>query len=56
MTINEARIKANMSCAEVAHMLGYPVKTVEAWDKGERNAPPFVEKRIVEELIRIANK
>lgn len=56
MNIKEARIKAGMTTAHVAKMLGYPERKIINWEEGTDVIAPFIEKRIVEELLRIAQK
>lgn len=56
MNLKEAREAAGMTAMQVAKLLGYPVKRIEDWESGQAVINPFVEKRIVEELTKIANK
>lgn len=56
MNIKEAREQAGMTTANVAKMLGYPEKRILDWESGNAVIASFVEKRIVEELLRIAEK
>lgn len=56
MNIKEAREMAGMTRVNVAKMLGYPEKKIQDWEEGNAVIAPFIEKRIVEELLRIARK
>lgn len=53
--IKEARLKAGFSQATVSKLLEIPKRTIEAWETGDRNPPPYVEKLIVAELNRLAD-
>lgn len=53
--IKEARLLAGISQASMSKMLDIPKRTIEAWETGVRNPPPYVEKLVVAELNRIAD-
>ena len=55
-TIKEARTNANLSQAAMSELLDIPKRTIEAWESGERKPPSYVEKLVIAELNRIANK
>ena len=52
--IKEARLNADISQAVMSKLLDIPKRTIEAWETGDRNPPPYVEKLVVAELNRIA--
>ncbi len=52
--IKEARLKANISQAEMSKRLEIPKRTIEAWEEGQRTPPTYVERLVVAELERIA--
>ena len=52
MTIEEARKKMNMSRREVSEWLEIPYRTLSGWENGERVCPSYVEKLIVEKIMR----
>ena len=52
MTIEEARKQAGMSRGEVAEWLGIPYRTLQNWEIGERQCPDYVERLIVEKILR----
>lgn len=54
MTIKEARQIAGLTLQEMSEKLEIPIRTVEAWNVGKRTPPPYVERLIVDELLRIA--
>jgi DNA-binding transcriptional regulator YiaG len=54
--IKEARLKANISQAEMSKRLEIPKRTIEAWETGDRNPPAYVERLVVAELERIAKE
>lgn len=53
MTIKEAREQAGLSRAAMSRMFDIPVRTLEDWDAGKSNPPPYVEKLIIEKLQTI---
>ena len=52
MNITEAREKAGMSRKEVSEWLEIPYRTMCGWENGERTCPAYVEKLIVEKILR----
>ena len=52
MNITEAREKAGMSRKEVSEWLEIPYRTMCGWENGERTCPTYVEKLIVEKILR----
>lgn len=53
MSLKEMREAAGLTVLEAAKVLGFPVKTWESWENGERTPAPFIEKQIVEKLKKI---
>lgn len=51
MKIEEARKQKNMSRKEVSEWLEIPYRTLQNWEIGERQCPPYVEKLIVEKIL-----
>lgn len=54
--IKEARLRANISQADMSKRLEIPKRTIEAWETGDRNPPAYVERLVVAELERIAEE
>lgn len=52
MNISEAREKMHMSRREVSDWLGIPYRTMCGWENGERVCQTYVEKLIVEKILR----
>lgn len=52
MTIEQARKQVNMSRREVAEWLEIPYRTLTNWENGERPCPVYIEKLIVEKILR----
>ena len=52
MKIEEARKKKGMSRKEVSDWLDIPYRTLCGWENGERTCPHYVEKLIVEKIMR----
>lgn len=52
MTIKEARTQAGWSQAALAAYLDIPKRTIENWESGVRIAPEYVEKLVVNEILR----
>ena len=53
MTIKEAREQAGLSRAKMSRLFEIPVRTLEDWDAGKSNPPPYVAKLIIEKLERM---
>lgn len=52
MTIKEARTQAGWSQAILSTYLDIPKRTIENWESGVREAPEYVEKLVVNEILR----
>lgn len=52
MNIEEARKKMHMSRKEVSDWLEIPYRTMCGWENGERVCPNYVEKLIIEKILR----
>lgn len=52
MTIEDARKQMNMSRREVSEWLEIPYRTLSGWENGERACPAYIEKLIVEKILR----
>lgn len=51
--LKEARNNAGLTQQAMADKLEIPKKTIEAWEAGQRNPPPYVERLVIKELERI---
>ena len=56
MTIKEARLAAGLTQQSMSELLEIPKRTIEDWEAGRRKCPPYVERLIVQELLRIAEE
>lgn len=56
MNIKEARLNAGLTQARMSELLEIPKRTIGDWETGQRTPPIYVEKLIVRELERIAEK
>ena len=54
MTIKEARHLSGLSQVEMAKVLEIPRRTIEEWEANRRKPPVYVEKLVVEKLLKIA--
>ena len=54
--IKEARIEAGLTQEAMAEKLGIPKRTIQDWEREKRNPPGYVERLVVDELKRIAQK
>jgi DNA-binding transcriptional regulator YiaG len=52
MKIEEARKQKNMSRRELSEWLEIPYRTLTNWENGERSCPNYIEKLIVEKILR----
>ena len=52
MKIEEARKQKNMSRKELSEWLEIPYRTLTNWENGERSCPDYIEKLIVEKILR----
>ena len=53
MTLKEARKKANLTQKEMSDKLEIPLRTIGAWETGDRKCPKYVEKLIIEKLLSL---
>lgn len=53
MSLKELREATGLTLAEAAKVLGFPVKTWESWESGERKPAPFIEKQIIDKLNKM---
>lgn len=49
--IKEARLLVGMSQAQVCRELGIPRRTLQDWEYGTNNPPPYVEKLVIDKLL-----
>ena len=54
--IKKARLAVGFTQAEMSEKLGIPKRTIEEWDRGKTNPPQYVERLVIEELMRVAKK
>ncbi|MDO4285188.1 MAG: helix-turn-helix domain-containing protein [Eubacteriales bacterium] len=52
MTIEQAREQMGMSRKDVSEWLGIPYRTLQNWEIGERQCPDYVERLVVEKILR----
>lgn len=52
MTIEEARKKVGMSRKQLSDWLEIPYRTLSNWETGERACPQYVERLVVEKIMR----
>ncbi len=52
MTIEEARKQVKMSRKELSDWLEIPYRSLTNWENGERECPKYLEKLIVEKILR----
>lgn len=52
MTIEEARKSKGLSRKDVPEWLEIPYRTLQNWEIGERVCPPYVEKLVIEKILR----
>ena len=53
MTLKELREATGLTAQEAAKVLGFPVKTWESWEEGEKSPAPFIEKAIIDKLNKM---
>ena len=53
MTLKELREATGLTIQEAAKVLGFPVKTWESWENGEKSPAPFIEKQIADKLNKM---
>lgn len=56
MSIKEERLKAGLTQRQMSDILEIPLRTIGNWEDGSRKCPPYVERLIINELRRIADK
>ena len=56
MKIKEARLNAGLTQAQMSELLEIPKRTIGDWETGTRTPPIYVEKLVIRELERIAEK
>lgn len=56
LTIKEARENAKLTQVKMSELLEIPKRTIEDWENGRRKPPIYVEKLVVNELVRIAKE
>ena len=54
--LKEARQAAGLTQSEMASSLEIPKRTIENWETFKNSPPPYVERLIIAELNRIAQK
>lgn len=54
MTLREARLAAGLTQQQMSDQLEIPKRTIENWETGSRKCPPYVERLVIKELLRIA--
>lgn len=54
--LKEARLAAGLTQAKMAELLDIPKRTVEDWEREVRTPPPYVERLVIAELKRIAER
>lgn len=54
--IKEARENAGMTIKELAELLGAPYRTVQDWNAGKRQPPPWIERLVLEKIDRHAKE
>lgn len=52
MTIEEARKQVGLNRRELSEWLEIPYRSLSNWENGERECPQYVEKLIVEKILR----
>ena len=56
MSIKEERLKAGLTQQQMSDLMLIPKRTIENWEAGSRQCPPYVERLIIKELKEIAAK
>jgi DNA-binding transcriptional regulator YiaG len=56
MTIKEARLLAGLTQQQMSDLFEIPKRTIENWEAGDRNPPAYVEKLIIDKLLRLAEQ
>ena len=50
------REKAMLTQEKMSCLLGIPKRTIENWESGTRNPPVYVEKLVLEKLMKLAEE
>lgn len=53
MTLKETREKAGLSVETAAKLAGFPVKTYEAWESGEKQPVKFIESMLLDKFTKM---
>lgn len=56
MTIKEARLLAGLTQQQMSDLFEIPKRTIENWEAGDRTPPAYVEKLIIDKLLRLAEQ
>jgi len=56
MSIKEERINAGLTQQQMSDLMLIPKRTIENWETGYRQCPPYVERLVIKELREIASK
>lgn len=54
--IKQARLDAKLTQDAMSKLLEIPIRTLQGWELGERKAPPYVEKLIIDKLKTLKNR
>lgn len=55
-TFKEARLAAGLTQQKLSDLTEIPKRTIEEWEGGRRNPPPYVQRLVLAELKRIAKE
>lgn len=56
MTLKEARIQAGLSVETAAKLAGFPIKTYEAWENGDKEPVKFIETMLMDKFKKFSDK
>lgn len=54
MKLRELRLQRGLSVAALSSLSGVPVRTIGSWEDGSRKCPPWAERLVIAELLRVA--
>ena len=54
--LKQARLNAGLTQKAMSDMFEIPLRTILNWELGERKAPPYVEKLIIDKLKTLKNR
>lgn len=54
--LKEARLDAGLTQAKMSELMEIPIRTIQHWEGGTRQCPPWAEKLILAELGRIKER